>query len=398
MPERRDLILVTAGLGLDGGGRAVVGRLLARAGAEWAAAAGVGFRVLDLGDGAPEPLAAELRERGARVWTAGGSRARLARAAWGAQIASRPSRRPALLFDLLGLARLQAVLPPGWRSPYLLTLYGIEIWRPLDPFRQRAIHQANVRCAISRAALDRAAPFLPVPCDEVDLLPLALEERAPAGSAHSAGSPDSTGSAERDARSRAARAGEGFVLIVGRMGSTERYKGHDELLEALPAVARAVPGARLVIAGGGDDRPRLEARAAEIGVAGRTHFTGFVSEAALAELYRRAAVFAMPSRGEGFGLVYLEAMRAGLPVVALDGTAAAEIVVPGETGLLVPPDDPVRALAEALSDLLGDPARARALGAAGHERWLRCFSAERFREGLFHHLDTLTRPGDGKPA
>jgi len=378
MPTSRDLILVTAGLGLDGGGRAVVGRLLARAGAEWAAAAGVGFRVLDLGDGAPEPLATELRERGASVWTAGGSRLRLAWAAWRAQVAARPAGRPALLFDLLGLARLQAVVPPGLRSPYLLALYGIEIWRPLDPLRDRAIRHATVRCAISDAAIERAEPFLPVPRSGLSLLPLTLEERPPNGSVD---------------RATLARAGDGFVLIVGRMGATERYKGHDELLEVMPAVRRAVPGARLVIAGGGDDRRRLETKAAALGVADCTLFTGFVSEATLAALYPRAAIFAMPSRGEGFGLVYLEAMRAGLPVVALDGTAAAEIVVPGETGLLVRPDSRDRTvadLARALSRLLGDPERARALGAAGRARWQRCFSPERFRGSLSHHLDALT--------
>ena len=378
MPTRRDLILVTAGLGLDGGGRAVVGRLLAQAGAEWAADAGVGFRVLDLGDGAPEPLASELRGLGAEVVTAGGSRARLARAVWRAQLTARPSRRPALLFDLLGIARLEAPLPPALRSPYLVTLYGVEIWRPIDPCRERALRQASVRCGISEAALARAEPFLPIPRRELSLLPLALEDRPPTGAID----PATVG-----------RAGSGFVLIVGRMGATERYKGHDELLEAWPEVARAAPDARLVVAGGGDDLRRLEAKAEALGVADRTVFTGFVGEATLAELYRHAAVFAMPSRGEGFGLVYLEAMREGLPVVALDGTAAAEIVVPGETGLLVPaepPDRLVSDLARSLGDLLSDPERARTLGAAGRERWLQRYTSERFRATLSTHCDMLT--------
>ena len=94
----------------------------------------------------------------------------------------------------------------------------------------------------------------------------------------------------------------------------------------MPPLLAARPGARLVVAGDGDDRPRLEARAAALGLGGAVLFTGFVSEATLAELYRRAAVFVMPSLGEGFGLVYLEAMRAGKPCVAARGSAAEEVV------------------------------------------------------------------------
>jgi len=355
-PPRRPLLLITAGLGLDGGGRAVVGRLLAQAGADIAADLQTPFDILDL----------ETT-----------TRPRLALAAWRRQLLPGRTPRPAILYDLLGLARLQAVLPPALRSPYLLMLYGIEIWRPLGPFQERAIRHATHRVGISDAALARAAPYLPLPRTAFSTIPLALEERPPEGV------PD---------RELLDRAGDEFLLIVGRMGSTERYKGHDQLLEALPELARNHPDPRLVIAGGGDDRPRLEAKAAALGVAGRTLFAGHVSEATLAELYRRCAIFAMPSRGEGFGLVYLEAMRAGKPVVALSGTAAAEIVVHGETGLLAALGDQ-KGLTAALAALLGDPERRRAMGQAGHERWREQFTYDRFKTGLGHRLDRLTSTG-----
>src|SRR5262249_26087317 len=101
----------------------------------------------------------------------------------------------------------------------------------------------------------------------------------------------------------------GFALIVGRMAAAERYKGHDLLLDVWPKVAAAVPDARMVVVGGGDDRARLEARAAALG--GGVVFAGSLAPAALARRYRECAFFVMPSRGEGFGIVYLEAMRAG---------------------------------------------------------------------------------------
>ncbi len=357
------MVLVSAGLGLDGGGRALAGRLLAGSCAAFAREAGVGFRVLALGDDPPPGEAARTR-------CFGGRQGALARAVWAGQLRR---RREAYVFDLLGPARAQALLPGPLRAPYLVPLYGIEAWRPLSAGRARALRLADGVLAISRHTLERARPFCPG-LDRAVVLPLALEEREPAG--------------EVD-RDLVARLGEGFVLIAGRMAATERYKGHDELLAALPLLVARVPGARLVVAGDGDDRPRLTSRAAEIGLGERVAFTGFVSEATLGELYRRAAVFALPSRGEGFGLVYLEAMRAGKPCVAARGGAAEEVVAAGETALLVDPGDREE-LAAALARLLSDPEHAARLGEAGRRRWRRQFTVERFREGLRPHLERLT--------
>jgi phosphatidylinositol alpha-1,6-mannosyltransferase len=294
----------------------------------------------------------------------------LALAAWRRQWRSyRTASGTACVFDLLGPARLQAWLPRRRRAPYLLPLYGLEIWRPLSWDRRRALAEATVRFAISHYTLERARPFCP-DLAGTPVIPLALEER-PAEGAVDAG--------------LLRRLGQGFLLIVGRMAASERYKGHDQLLEALPHL----PDARLVVAGDGDDRPRLAARAADLGLARRVLFTGFVSEATLFELYRRAAVFVMPSRGEGFGLVYLEAMRAGKPCVAARGSAAEEVVVHGETGLLVGQEDPGE-LAGALQTLLESPEAARRMGEAGRRRWREEFGADRFRARIEPLLERLT--------
>src|SRR5262249_54088385 len=114
-----------------------------------------------------------------------------------------------------------------------------------------------------------------------------------------------------------------FALIVGRMMAEERYKGHDLLIDIWPSVVAAVPGAGLVVVGDGDDRARLHARAASLG--DRVSFTGHVSDGALARLYRDCAFFVMPSRDEGFGLVFLEAMQAGKACIGAMG-AAAEVI------------------------------------------------------------------------
>jgi phosphatidylinositol alpha-1,6-mannosyltransferase len=336
----KEVILVSAGLGLDGGGSALLGRLCAAATAAYCRERGRGFRVLHLA----EDLGADAQEAlgGIAVRSFGGRQRDLALAVLSEQV-----RRP--------------------RPPLIL---GIEVWGPLSWDRRRALAGA-APIAISEHTRRRARerhPWL----GTVDVLPLALEERPPAGEADAA---------------LLDRLGTGFLLIVGRMSAHERYKGHDELLEALRILHRSRPGTRLVVAGGGDDRPRLQARSAELGLDGAVTFTGFVSEATLAELYRRAAVFALPSRDEGFGLVYLEAMRAGRPCVALRGTAAAEVVRDGETGLLV--DAGPESLAAALLRLLEDPDLADRLGEAGRRHWQRELSVAAFRGRLNAHLDRL---------
>jgi phosphatidylinositol alpha-1,6-mannosyltransferase len=361
--RRRNLIFVSSGLELDGGGRALAGRLLASHCAAYAREQGTGFSLLSLAglDG----FSADPRARGY-----GGRQRALALAVWRLQLAR---DRAAFVYDLLGPARAQAWLPRPMRAPYMVAIYGVEVWRRLSGDRYRALERATIRLSPSdftaeevRKANRELGP--------VEVLPLCLEERPPAGEVDAA---------------LLERAGQGYVLIVGRIVATERYKGHDELLAAMPRLLAAAPGARLVVAGEGDDRARLERRAAEMGLAARVLFTGFVSEATLAELYRRAAVFALPSRGEGFGLVYLEAMRAAKPCIGARGAVAAEVIADGESGLLVDPLDPA-ALADALGGLLTDPPLAAAMGEAGRRRWQRLFTAERFRERLWPLLDRLT--------
>jgi phosphatidyl-myo-inositol dimannoside synthase len=351
MQSRRDLVFVSAGLDLDGGGRALAGRLLARTCAAFAREWGIGFEVLALGrNGSPVPASyfgSRQRALALEVW----------RRQW-------RSRRSAYVYDLLGPARIQSWLPAAVRAPYLVPLYGIEVWRPLGWDRRRALAKATVLFSISEHTLDRARPFCPG-LHGVPVLPLTLEERAPEGALDEA---------------LLARLGHGFLLLVGRMASGERYKGHDQLLEALPRLLAAHPDTRLVVAGEGNDRPRLEAKAAALGLREAAVFPGFVSEATLSELYRRCAAFVMPSRGEGFGLVYLEAMRAGKPCVAARGSAAEEVMEDGVTGLLVEPEP--EALASALGSLLGQPELARRMGEAGQRRWRERFGAERFEERL----------------
>jgi alpha-maltose-1-phosphate synthase len=144
------------------------------------------------------------------------------------------------------------------------------------------------------------------------------------------------------------------ILFVGK---TFGPKGGPELLEAFARVRRAHPAARLAIV----------ASSAPAALPPGATFHGLLGKEALARLYATASIFALPTRREAFGLSFVEAMAFGLPAIGSRIEAIPEIIADGETGLLVPPGDPT-ALAEAISALLGDPARARRMGAAGRAR------------------------------
>jgi phosphatidyl-myo-inositol dimannoside synthase len=182
---------------------------------------------------------------------------------------------------------------------------------------------------------------------------------------------------------------EPVVVCVSRLVPR---KGQDALIRALPAIRRRVPGARLLLGGGGPDRSRLARLAASVGVSEAVVFTGSVSWEELPGLFAAGDVFAMPARTrnggldvEGLGMVYLEASAVGLPVVGGDSGGAPDAVRHGETGYVVDGRD-VPALASRVSSLLADPDLARRMGAAGRawveREWRWDTQAERMRSLL----------------
>lgn len=165
------------------------------------------------------------------------------------------------------------------------------------------------------------------------------------------------------------RRGAPVVACIARL---HREKNVALLVRAFARVRAEIPEARLVIFGDGPERGALERLAAALGLGGAVEFRGYVEGAG--RRCGEAAVLAVPSSRESFGIAALEAMACGVPVVAARVGGLPELVLDGETGLLVPPEDE-KALAKALVGLLRDPERAAGLGAAGRERALTRFTA-----------------------
>jgi phosphatidylinositol alpha-1,6-mannosyltransferase len=251
----------------------------------------------------------------------------------------------------------------AWRGQRAtIILCGIEAWVSVRPAERWAIAGGEV-VAISQHTVGRFKAANPALASiDVVVCHPGLPAKSPSQGAWPA-APECSASPT--------------ALIVARMSAAERYKGHDALLDVWPRFSARHPNAVLAIAGDGDDRQRLEARVAALGIAHAVRFLGRVDDDRLDELYRACRLFVMPSRDEGFGLVFLEAMRAGKPCIGGRG-AASEIIQHGVTGLIVDPDSRPE-LTAALERLYSEPDTCQQFGAAGRERFQTTFTNDSFQ-------------------
>lgn len=217
-----------------------------------------------------------------------------------------------------------------WRAPLLLEIYGIDAWQPTgNRLMQGLVDRVDAVVSISRVTSERFLTWASPRQAFNYLFPNAIHlERY------------GVGPKAPELLRRYGLAGKTVLMTFGRLVSSERAKGFDEVLQLLPELALEYPDIAYLIAGDGPDRPRLELKAEELGVAGRVVFTGMVPEAEKADLYRLADLYVMPSRGEGFGFVFLEAMACGIPVIASRVDGSREAVRDGLLGALVDPNNP----------------------------------------------------------
>jgi len=277
---------------------------------------------------------------------------------------------------LILAAHPHMALPAAWmgsvspRVKKIVMSHGVEVWKPLPRLRRNALRGADLVMAPSSDTARRLADVQGVSPEKIRTLAWPLNPTflrwadAPAELPLPKGFPRGQ-----------------IILAVGRWAASERYKGADELIGAVAQLRGAFPGLHLVAVGGGDDLLGLQKLASQFGVADCVHFLECVSREELAGCYARADVFALPSTGEGFGLVFLEAMAFGRPVVAAACGGTIDLVEDGVNGLLVPPRDTAR-LAEALGRLLRDGALRGELGRRGAEIVRRKFQFGVFRAGL----------------
>ena len=264
----------------------------------------------------------------------------------------------------LGMLKLAPFLRRAG-TPLFLYLHGVECWHELDPaskklagsvdcfftnsdftwsrFIQHNAYLVRARHQTVALGLDSSPPFTRLP----DRRPIAL--------------------------------------MVGRMDRGEAYKGHAAMIQAWPRVLRNLPDAELWIVGDGDLRPELEELARDTEAAAHTRFFGAVSDERKNDFLMMSRCLALPSRGEGFGLVYLEAMRHGRPCLVSTADAGREVVNPPEAGLAADPGDP-EALVAAVCRLLTEGEEWDRWSANARLRYQRQYTEEAFQNRLIQAL------------
>ena len=290
---------------------------------------------------------------------------------------------------LFGATYPLGLLGPGLARrgiPYLSAAHGFEYWLSIAPGTHALMRRATAR-----------ASRVPVMCSAfiARVVRTAVPEAVPVsvmypGADTEAFRPDLP---VQDLRERHGLEDRPVVVCVSRLVAR---KGQDVLICGIASVRRRVPGATLVVVGGGPYRETLEAMAVDVAPLGSVVFTGQVPEEDLPSYYRLGEVFAMPCRSrlggfevEGWGNVFIEAAACGRPVVVGDSGGAREALVDGETGVLVDGTN-VGAVANAVAGLLADPARAEAMGRAGRERVERGYTWPRAASELASWLRAAT--------
>lgn len=263
--------------------------------------------------------------------------------------------------------------PTAWAARHLnsklryhLHVFGIDVWSPLSPLRQRALAAANLVVSISDDTTARMNAAQTVRPTRVGKLYPTLD-------------PEFMSSLPTSANLVPLPAGvrSPYFLVVGRLSLSDSYKGVDTLISAMTLLDGSHGALRMVVVGDGDDRPRLEALARRHQVADRVVFLGRQPDESLRHLLARCDFFALPSGMEGFGIVFLEAMANRKAVIGGNQGGTIEIIQEGKTGLMVPFND-AAAQARAIERLMESPEERRAMGEAGHQRLVDVFAFEHF--------------------
>ncbi len=350
------------------GGIQYVGQLMAAA---FGAAYGQAFEldIVSLHDGVRPEFTGPVRH-----WSgAGGRRGQFIKA-----LRQALRRRPqVVLLNHVNLLPLLSLAAIGLRTgPTAVVMHGVEAWKPLSRVRRIGLGRVTSVIYVSAVTQRKATDANP-----------ALRSIPGCVCHHGLLPEPSVAESSGDGLAAAP-----FVLMIGRMSAGEQYKGYEELIRAWPEVRRHRPELELVLVGDGDDRPRLETLAGSgLGV----RFLGQVNDVERDRLLKACAAFALPSRGEGFGLVYLEAMKAGKPVIAGLHDAGAEVMIDGVTGRAVDAGDlesVIRAVVEVCSDV------GAAMGSAGQKRYSEMFTFAAYTKRFHRAIEEIIHPRHSNAA
>lgn len=218
------------------------------------------------------------------------------------------------------------LLARAFGARYWVQAHGTDVWKDRRGLVRRLLEYADMVTTVSRETRRILLAWADLPPERVRVLPDTVQDVF---------TPEPPSAALRDRL----KLGEGpLLLTVGRLASSERYKGHEAIFSVLAGLRAKFPALVHVVVGDGDDRSRLEGIAEQM-APGAVRFLGYVPDADLPDLYRLADLYVMPSTEEGFGIVYLEAAACGLRVVGGKGGGTADAIPDERVGVIVDPAD-----------------------------------------------------------
>jgi glycosyltransferase involved in cell wall biosynthesis len=226
-------------------------------------------------------------------------------------------------------------------TPYWAIAHGIEAWNIQNPRLIHALRHADRILAVSEFTRDRLIQAQNLDPAKVLLLPNTFD------SDRFQIAPKPIDLLKR----HVLRPEQPIMLTVARLSSSEQYKGYDQILQAMPQLLTLMPNLHYLIVGKGSDRPRIETMIEQLGIQSSVTLVGFVPDAELKDYYNLCDLFAMPSKGEGFGIVYLEALACGKPVLGGNQDGAIDALCHGRLGVLVNPDS-VDEISQAIAQIL----------------------------------------------
>ncbi|MCW6038633.1 glycosyltransferase [Spirulina subsalsa FACHB-351] len=213
--------------------------------------------------------------------------------------------------------------------PYWIIVHGLEGWNLEHPWRVKALQNADRVIAVSEYTRDRLLAEQPLTPQQISVLPNTFnpQQFQPAPKP------------EYLLKRYHLNPNQPILLTVTRLGKTATYKGYDQILKSLVTLRQTIPNLHYLLVGKGDDTPRIQALIKHLNLQDAVTLTGFIPDHELCDHYNLCDVFAMPSKGEGFGIVYLEALACGKPVLAGNQDGSIDPLLRGKIGCLIDPDN-----------------------------------------------------------
>jgi len=277
-----------------------------------------------------------------------------------------------ILCGHINYSALCMVLQKIIKIPYFTITHGIEAWN-LNGFKLTALRHSDKILSVSRFSRNKILGQLPdYPEKDIFILPDTVDaDKFRPGP-----------KLQHLMNKWGIKMEDKVLLTIARMSKTEKYKGYDRVIDAMRDVIKEVPNVKYIIGGSGDDMRRIEKLIKDNNLGSRVILTGFIPHDEVADYYNLCDVFVMPSKGEGFGIVFLEALTCGKPVIAGNKDASPDVLLDGELGILVDPDN-LNEIKEAIVKVLKREVPERFFNSSYlRQRTIETYGYQKFKERL----------------